>query len=61
MAPRQAEEAEDEDFMRSLTRCEEDRRKLYPGVVWNGGYRWFRSDNIVCLEQARAARANVGK
>jgi hypothetical protein len=63
MAPRQAEEMEDEDFMRSLTRCEEDRRKLYPGVAWSGGYRWFRSNNIICLEQIRAARANdvVGK
>jgi hypothetical protein len=53
MVPRQGEEAEDEDFMHSLTRCEEDRRKLYPGVAWGGGYRWFRSPNVVPLEKFR--------
>ena len=45
------EEEEDEALMRSLTRCEEDRRRLYPGVAWNGGYRWFKSPNIIPLER----------
>jgi hypothetical protein len=47
------EDEDDEALMRSLTRCEEDRRRLYPGVAWNGGYRWFRSPNIIPLERFR--------
>jgi hypothetical protein len=44
---------DDDAFMRSLIRPEEDRRRLYPGVAWEGGFRWFRSNNIVCLEHYR--------
>jgi hypothetical protein len=44
---------EDEAFMRSLTRCEEDRRRLYPHIEWRGEYRWFRAANIVPLERFR--------
>jgi hypothetical protein len=50
------DENEDEALMRSLTRCEEDRRRLYPGVAWNGGYRWFRSPNVVPLEKFKPLR-----
>jgi hypothetical protein len=44
---------DDEAFMRSLIRPEEDRRRLHPGVAWEGGFRWFRSPNIVCMERYR--------
>jgi hypothetical protein len=51
------EDQEDEAFLRTLIRCEEDRRRLHPDVVWSGGYRWFQSPNVICLEKARAARS----
>jgi hypothetical protein len=55
-----AEQFEDDDsddaFTRSLTRCEEDRRRLYPHVVWSGGFRWFRSANVIPLERYRPFR-----
>jgi hypothetical protein len=51
MAVEQFEVEEDEALMRSLTRCEEDRRRLYPDIAWNGGYRWFRSPNVIPLER----------
>ena len=54
------EDQEDEAFLRTVIRCEEDRRRLHPDVVWIGGYRWFQSDNIICLEKARAARSGLG-
>jgi hypothetical protein len=36
---------------------EEDRARL-PLARWEGGYRWFRAPNIICLEKARRLRAN---
>jgi hypothetical protein len=34
--------------------AEEDRR-LYPRASpWDGGYRWFRSSNVVDLQQYRS-------
>jgi hypothetical protein len=27
-----------------------------PSAEWKGGYRWFRSENIVCLEHYRAIK-----
>jgi hypothetical protein len=44
---------EDEAYMRSLTRCEEDRRRLHPDIEWCGGFRWFRSVNVIPLERFR--------
>jgi hypothetical protein len=41
-----------EAFLRSITPCEEDRR-LYTSAPWTGGFRWFRSSNIVPLERYR--------
>lgn len=46
-------------FARQLTLPEEDRAK-YTSAPWQGGYRWFRSPNVVCLEKARRLRA-LGK
>ena len=40
-------------FWRKLTLPEEDRRRLFPGEKRVGGYRWFRSPNVVCLEKFR--------
>ena len=42
----------DEAFLRGWTIPEEDRAK-YTSQPWNGEHRWFRSPNIVCLEQYR--------
>jgi hypothetical protein len=46
---------DDEEFMRSIVWEEEDRSK-FTSVPWSGGYRWFRSPNVVPLEQYRQAR-----
>src|SRR6516164_7501161 len=40
---------EDEAFLRQLVIPEEDRRRRFPTSVWTGGYRWFRSPNVLCL------------
>jgi len=47
------EDDDDEAFMRSPIRPEEDRRRLRPDRPWEGGFRWFRSPNVVPLEQWR--------
>jgi hypothetical protein len=50
-------EGEDDDLLlRRVVLCEEDRRRLFPASVWTGGYRWFRSPNVVDLEAKRKAR-----
>ena len=51
----QVERIEDEE-MRSLIRPEEDRRRLHPDRPWQGGFRWFRSENVIPLEQWRARK-----
>jgi hypothetical protein len=43
---------EGEEFKRLLVSPEEDRH-LLTAARWAGGYRWFRSPNVVCLEQYR--------
>ena len=43
---------EDEAFLRSVTFPEEERH-LYRTKPWDGGYRWFRSENVICLEHYR--------
>ena len=49
---------EEEESLRRYILSEEDRATL-TGEKWNGGYRWFRSDNVVCLEHyLRAAKIN---
>jgi hypothetical protein len=51
---------ETEAFYRKRILPEEDRATL-TGETWTGGYRWFRSENIVCLEHYRAAEAKWPK
>jgi hypothetical protein len=41
-------------FWQKLVLPEEDKR-MYPSVPsWDGGYRWFRSANIVDLQHYRS-------
>ena len=51
-----AEYEEEHEFARSILLPEEDRRILSP-IPWQGGYRWFRSSNVICLEKARRLKA----
>jgi hypothetical protein len=46
----------DEMFMREITPAEEHRH-LFTSAPWRGGYRWYRSPNVVCLERARPRHA----
>ena len=48
---------EDEAFLRQLVLPQEERQRRYPGSVWAGGYRWFRSPNVLCLEKYQHLRA----
>jgi hypothetical protein len=52
--------AKDEAFWRKRVLSEEDYIRLGTRArgEWKGGYRWFRSENIVCLEHYRAAEPN---
>jgi hypothetical protein len=43
---------EDDGFLRSVTFPEEERRRL-TAAHWSGGFRWFRSANIIDLEAYR--------
>jgi hypothetical protein len=43
--------AKDEAFWRKRALPEEDHVHL--GIAWKRGYRWFRSENVVCLEHYR--------
>ena len=43
-------------FARLVLPSEEDRVKL-AGLRWEGGYRWFRAPNVICLEKVRQLRA----
>jgi hypothetical protein len=56
MGATQSDKAEDEEaFLRNLTSPEEERSRWgFP--PYQGGFRWFRSPNVVCLEKVRRAR-----
>jgi hypothetical protein len=45
----------DDAVMQAITFPEEDRH-LFTAAGWQGEYRWFRSPNVVPLEQWRAKR-----
>ena len=53
---KQDEDAEDENFLRRLVLPEEDRARY--GIPWSGGYRWFRSLNVIPLESERRRAKN---
>jgi hypothetical protein len=44
-----------EAFLRSITPPEEERRR-YTSAPWSGGFRWFRSANVIPIEQRRRRR-----
>jgi hypothetical protein len=48
------DEDDDDLLLRRLIPCEEDRRRLFPTTTWAGGYRWFRSPNVIDLEAYRS-------
>ena len=55
MGQHNPKDPEYDDFLRSLTWAEEDRHR-YTSAPWSGGYRWFRSPNVVPLEQYRRVK-----
>jgi hypothetical protein len=53
-------EEENGALWRSLVLSEEDRLRLLPATTRPGGYRWLKSENVVCIEHFRPpARAGV--
>ena len=54
---KQDDEAEDEAFLKQIIRPEEDRRR-YTSTPWCGGYRWFRSPNVIPIEHGRRLRSS---
>jgi hypothetical protein len=46
-----------DDFLRKLTFPEEDRH-LFTTAPWQGGFRWFKSPNVVPIEQWRRKRGH---
>ena len=44
---------QDEDPLQRLTFAEEDRAR-FTSASWRGEYRWFRSANIIDLQQYRS-------
>ena len=55
-----AQERHDGDiFLREWTIPEEDRAK-YTTLPWAGEFRWFRSPNVICLEQYRQRKQEGG-
>jgi hypothetical protein len=47
------DETEDEAFLRTLVLPEEERRR-FTSVPYTGGWRWFKSPNVVDLVAYRA-------
>jgi hypothetical protein len=55
-----AQKRDDGDaFLREWTIPEEDRAK-YTTQPWAGEFRWFRSPNVICLEQYRRRKQEQG-
>jgi hypothetical protein len=52
-----SDEDEDDSFLQSLVLPEEDRIHR-TSTPWRGGYRWFRSPNVIPIEKYRK---RVGK
>ncbi len=45
---------EENDFLRRFTFPQEERPDWWE--KWSGGYRWFKSENVICLEKVRRLR-----
>ena len=52
---------ENDLFWQKLVLPWEEKRRLDPYLVWDGYYRWFRSENVIALEKYRdrAAMARI--
>jgi hypothetical protein len=50
LAMRSLEHENNLEFLRDFTFPEEDRH-LFTTAVWSGGFRWFRSSNVIPLER----------
>ena len=48
----------DEEFLRQVVFAEEDRH-LFTTAPWHGGFRWFRSANVVPIEHWRRVEAET--
>ena len=48
-------EATGDEFLRQWTIPEEDRRR-YIAQPWRGEFRWFRSENVIPIEQGHEQR-----
>jgi hypothetical protein len=48
----------DEEFIRAMIFPEEDRFR-FTGLRWQGGYRWFRTPNVYCIEHYRRVKIDV--
>ena len=42
-----------EDFWKRKIACWETKRQYDPSLVWDGGFRWFQSANVMRLEDYR--------
>ena len=42
----------EEAFFRDLCIPEEERHR-YTRMPWDGSFRWFKADNVICLEHYR--------
>jgi hypothetical protein len=57
-------EEEDGTLWRRFVLSEEDRLRLFPATTRPGGYRRFRTENLVCIEhfpQPREPGRRVGR
>jgi hypothetical protein len=52
-----AEYEAEHEFARQVTLPVEDRATYMPTAKWEGGYRWFKAANVVCLEKVRRVKA----
>jgi hypothetical protein len=57
MNPTKPKQLDSEDWLRQWAVPEEDRRK-HTSLPWTGGFRWFRSLNIIPIERWRKKRDN---
>jgi hypothetical protein len=46
--------AEDEEFLQQFVFPEEERAQ-WTTAKWDGSYRWFESQNVICLERYRSS------
>jgi hypothetical protein len=45
---------DDEEFLRRMIFPEEDRHR-FTATPWRGGYRWFKSPNVISIERYKRA------